>query len=70
MTLPRRTFLQFTGAAMAAPAFSKVARAQAYPTRPITMIVTGAAGGTGDVIGRLLAERMRASLGLGCGTDN
>jgi tripartite-type tricarboxylate transporter receptor subunit TctC len=59
----RRTFLQFTGAAIAAPACSKVARAQTYPTRPITMIVSNAAGGTTDVIGRLLAERMRASLG-------
>jgi tripartite-type tricarboxylate transporter receptor subunit TctC len=59
----RRTFLQFTGAAIAAPAFSKVAGAQTYPTRPITMIVSYAAGGTTDVIGRLLAERMRASLG-------
>jgi tripartite-type tricarboxylate transporter receptor subunit TctC len=63
MTLPRRTFLQFTGAAIAAPTFSKVATAQTYPTRPITMIVSNAAGGPTDVIGRLLAEPMRASLG-------
>jgi hypothetical protein len=33
MTVPRRTFLQFAGAAAITPAFSRVARAQAYPTR-------------------------------------
>ena len=37
--------------------------AQAYPTRPITMIVPFAAGGSTDVVGRALAERMRALLG-------
>jgi tripartite-type tricarboxylate transporter receptor subunit TctC len=63
MTLPRRTFVQFAGAAVAAPAFSKVARAQAYPARPITMIVPFTAGGISDVAARILAERMRGSLG-------
>jgi tripartite-type tricarboxylate transporter receptor subunit TctC len=62
MTLPRRTFLQFTGAAITASASSKVARAQTYPTRPITMIVPFAAGSVTDTIGRVVAERMRASL--------
>jgi tripartite-type tricarboxylate transporter receptor subunit TctC len=63
MKLARRTFLQSAGAAVAAPAFSCVATAQTYPTRPITMIVPLAAGGVTDVLGRLLAERMRQSLG-------
>jgi tripartite-type tricarboxylate transporter receptor subunit TctC len=63
MKLPRRTFLQFAGAAATVSAFSRVARAQAYPARPITMIVPFAAGGPTDVIGRVLAERMRRSLG-------
>jgi tripartite-type tricarboxylate transporter receptor subunit TctC len=62
MRLPRRKFLQFAGAAATAQAFSRVAVAQAYPTRPITMIVPFAAGGTSDVIGRVLAARMRDSL--------
>ena len=44
-------------------AFSRVAVAQAYPTRPITMIVPIAAGSSLDVFGRLLAERMAKSLG-------
>lgn len=39
------------------------ASAQAYPTRPITMVVAFGAGGPSDVIGRILAEGMRASLG-------
>jgi tripartite-type tricarboxylate transporter receptor subunit TctC len=46
-----------------APSFSRVARAQAYPARPITMIAPFAAGGPTDVIGRVVAERMRRSLG-------
>jgi len=64
MKLPRRQFLHLTAAAAALPAVSRVARAQAYPTRPITMIIPSAAGaGAADVTGRMVAERMRASLG-------
>jgi tripartite-type tricarboxylate transporter receptor subunit TctC len=63
MKLPRRQFLQLAGAAMAAPAFSRAATAQAYPSRPITMIVPLSAGSALDTIGRLLAERIRSSLG-------
>jgi len=62
MNLPRRQFLQFAGAA-AGPAFSRIAWAQTYPTRPITMIVGIAAGGNTDAVARVLAERMRGSLG-------
>jgi tripartite-type tricarboxylate transporter receptor subunit TctC len=40
-----------------------MARAQTYPSRPITMIVPFAAGGPTDVVGRIMAERLRASLG-------
>jgi tripartite-type tricarboxylate transporter receptor subunit TctC len=63
MKFPRRTFLQFAGAAAIVPAFSRAARAQAYPSRPITMIVPFAAGGIGDVVGRVMAERMGELLG-------
>jgi tripartite-type tricarboxylate transporter receptor subunit TctC len=63
MKLPRRTFLQLAGAAAVAPAFSRAATAQTYPNRPITMIVPYPAGGPTDALGRVVAERMRASLG-------
>jgi tripartite-type tricarboxylate transporter receptor subunit TctC len=63
MKLPRRAFLQLAGAAAVAPAFSPVATAQTYPNRPISMIVAFPAGGPNDAVGRVVAERMRASLG-------
>ena len=63
MRLPRREFLQLGGAALAAPALICPATAQTYPSRPITMIIPFPPGGNVDVIGRILAERMRATLG-------
>jgi tripartite-type tricarboxylate transporter receptor subunit TctC len=64
MKLPRRTFLQLAAATAAMPAISQIATAQTtYPVRPITMIVPFAAGGGGDVVGRVVAERMKGSLG-------
>jgi tripartite-type tricarboxylate transporter receptor subunit TctC len=62
--IARRRFLRLAaGAGVAAPAFSRVAIAQAYPSRPITMIVPYPAGGPTDTVGRTVAERMRAELG-------
>src|SRR5260370_8410562 len=63
MRLLRREFLQLGGAALAAPALICAATAQTYPSRPITMIIPFPPGGNVDVIGRILAERMRATLG-------
>jgi tripartite-type tricarboxylate transporter receptor subunit TctC len=63
MNFPRRQFLQFAGAAATAPTISRIALAQAYPSRPITMIVPFAVGGATDVIARIVTERMRKSLG-------
>ena len=63
MKLARRRFLQLTAGPAAMSAMSRTASAQAYPARPITMIVPFAAGGPTDVIGRVMAERMRQSLG-------
>jgi tripartite-type tricarboxylate transporter receptor subunit TctC len=63
MKLARRKFLHLAAGAAAVPAVSCVARAQAYPTRPITMIVPYAAGAGSELVGRVLAERMRVSLG-------
>jgi tripartite-type tricarboxylate transporter receptor subunit TctC len=63
MTLPRRSFLHLAAGAAALPAISRLARAQSYPSRQLTMIVPFAAGGPADTVGRVLAERMRTSLG-------
>ena len=63
MKFPRRTFLHLAEGAAALPAVSRIAWAQTYPARPITMIVPFAAGGPNDGIARIMAERMRVSLG-------
>jgi tripartite-type tricarboxylate transporter receptor subunit TctC len=64
MKFPRRKFLHFAaGAAAALPAAARMARAQTYPARPITMVVPFAAGGPTDVVGRIIAESLRSSLG-------
>jgi tripartite-type tricarboxylate transporter receptor subunit TctC len=63
MKLLRRKFLKLAAGAAALPAVSRIARAQAYPSRPITMIVPFPAGGANDVVARILAERMRLALG-------
>jgi tripartite-type tricarboxylate transporter receptor subunit TctC len=63
MKLPRRQFLRMAAGAVALPATSRIATAQAYPSRPITLIVPTAAGGPTDVFGRIIAESMRRSLG-------
>jgi tripartite-type tricarboxylate transporter receptor subunit TctC len=62
MNLPRRRFLQLAGAA-ALPALSGSAIAQAFPTRPVTIVVPFAAGGPIDALVRVLAESMRRTLG-------
>jgi len=63
MKLFRRQFLHLAAGAAALAVMSRVARAQAYPTRPITIIVPFPAGGSTDVIGRILVEKMRTLLG-------
>jgi tripartite-type tricarboxylate transporter receptor subunit TctC len=63
MKLPRRQFLHLAAGAAALPALSRVAWAQAYPSRPITVIVPFAAGGSSDVIARIVGEHMSRTLG-------
>jgi tripartite-type tricarboxylate transporter receptor subunit TctC len=63
MKLHRRDVLQLAAAAAALPALPRTARAENYPTRPITMIVPFAAGGPTDVLARLLAAHMGRTLG-------
>ena len=63
MRIPRRQFLHLMAGAAGLPALSHFAWAQAYPSRPITMIVPFPAGGATDVIARIMVERMRGPLG-------
>jgi len=62
MKFVRRTFLHLAAGAAALPALSRIARAQSYPSRPITIVVGLAPGGATDTIGRMMAERMKAHL--------
>jgi tripartite-type tricarboxylate transporter receptor subunit TctC len=68
--LPRRTLLRLGGAALAAPALARTAMAQGFPSRPITLVVPFPPGGNVDVIGRVLAERMRGPLGQSIIVEN
>ena len=63
MNFTRRRLLHLATGTVALPAVSRIARAQAYPTHPITMVVTFPAGAGNDAVGRILAERMRGTLG-------
>ena len=62
MKLPRRKFLHLAVGATALPAVLRIARAQTYPTRPVTLIVPWPAGGPSDTIARIIAERTGAAL--------
>jgi tripartite-type tricarboxylate transporter receptor subunit TctC len=62
MEFPRRKFLHLAASATALPTVARMARAQAYPSRPITMIVPFPPGGLTDVLGRVLAAGMQTFL--------
>src|SRR5262245_31587043 len=59
----RRLFLRLVAGAAAVPAASGLARAQAYPARPVTLIVPFAAAGPTDVAARIVSEHMSRTLG-------
>ena len=63
MTVHRRRFLHLATGAAALPAMPRLARAQSYPSRPVKLIVTTPAGGSPDIIGRLIAQWLSERLG-------
>ena len=63
MTRPRRRFLRLAVGAAMLPALAPMAAARSYPSRPVTLVVPFAAGGPVDVLARIMAERMKVSLG-------
>jgi len=64
MVSSRRRFLRLAAGAPVFPVVSRIANgAQAFPSRPITVVVPTGAGGPQDVVARIVVERMRSSLG-------
>jgi tripartite-type tricarboxylate transporter receptor subunit TctC len=70
MKLPRRKFLRLAAGATALPALSHIARSQTYPSRPVTLIVFVPAGGTPDIIARLIGQSLSQRLGQSVVIDN
>jgi len=63
MKLPRRNFLHLAAGAAALPAVSRVARAQAYPSRPVRIIEGFGAGSALDIVARLIGQSLSEQLG-------
>jgi tripartite-type tricarboxylate transporter receptor subunit TctC len=63
MKLPRRKFLHLAAGAAALPVVSRVARAQAYPERPVRIIVPAAPAGPTDILARLMGQWLSERLG-------
>ena len=63
MRLSRRTFLHLAAGAAALPVLSRIAKGQAYPTRPVRIIVGFAPGGALDIMARLIGQWLSQRLG-------
>ncbi len=63
MKLPRRNFLHLAVGAAALPAVPRIARAQAYPTKPVRLIVGFAPGGATDIAARLMGQWLSEQFG-------
>ena len=70
MKLPRRQFLHLAAGAAALPAVSRIAWAQAYPARPVRIIVGFPAGSTTDILARLIGQWLTERLGQPFVVDN
>jgi tripartite-type tricarboxylate transporter receptor subunit TctC len=63
MKFPRRTFLHVAAGAATLPVFPGIARAQAYPSRPVRMILGFPPGNASDIVARLMAQSLSGRLG-------
>jgi len=70
MKLPRRQFLHLAAGAAALPAVSRIAWAQAYPSRPVRLIVPFAPAGASDITARLIGQWLSERLGQQFVIDN
>jgi tripartite-type tricarboxylate transporter receptor subunit TctC len=70
MTLLRRQFLQLAGAVAMLPALSAIGRAQAYPTRPVRLIIGFPPGSATDIVARVMAQPLTERLGQQIVVDN
>ena len=70
MIIPRRRLLHLAAGAAAWPVLPRMARAQAYPSRPVRLVVQVPAGGSPDIIARLIAEWLADRLGQPFVVDN
>jgi tripartite-type tricarboxylate transporter receptor subunit TctC len=68
--LLRRGLLHLAAGALALPAVSRVARGQAYPSRPVRLIVTTPAGGSPDIVARLIGQWLSDRLGQSFVVEN
>src|SRR4051794_36355669 len=63
MKVPRRQFLHLAASAAVLPTISRIATAQAYPSRPIRLVIPFPPGGAFDAVGRPWADKMKHLLG-------
>src|SRR5262245_18506946 len=63
MKLPRRNFLHLAAGAAALPVVSRIAWAQAYPSRPVRIVVGFPPGGAADIVARLIGQWLSERLG-------
>jgi tripartite-type tricarboxylate transporter receptor subunit TctC len=70
MKIHRRRILKLAAGSVALPALSRMVLAQSYPARPVRLIVTIPAGGSPDIIGRLMAQWLSERLGQAFVVDN